>query len=396
MLLIKILRIINSLAPEYGGPVAAAVSQTREMLRQGHTVDLLTLDAPTAPFLADIPGKVHALGPSIGKYCLNFRMINWLKQHACEYDLILVHGLWQFQSFGTWLASRQVKFSYFIFTHGMLNPWFKRTYPLKHLKKLMYWPAEYRVLRDAQGVLFTCEEERRLARESFSQYKAREIVADYGVQSPADDPQKSKKSFLDRFPNLKDKRRILFLGRIHPVKNCDSLIKAFAQVKDHDPLLHLVMAGPDQVGWMAELQELSRALGIEDRITWTGMLKDDLKWGAIRAAEVFVLPSHTENFGVVIAEALACSVPVLTTNKVNIWREVEQDSVGFVANDDLVGITSLLRTWLGLSESDRQQMKTNALASFSNRYEISITVSKLIDMLEDHNPNTGNKEEFVS
>lgn len=380
----KILRVMNSLNPEYGGPVAAAISQSAEMLRQGHQVDILTLDDPTAQFLSNTPATVLALGPSFGKYRLNFRMIKWLKEHAHEYDLILVHGLWQFQSFGTWLASRQAKFEYFIFTHGMLNPWFKRTYPLKHLKKLIYWPVEYRVLRDAQGVLFTCEEERRLARESFSRYKAREIVADYGVQSPMDDPQQSTKSFMDHYPVLKNKRRILFLGRIHPVKNCGQLIEAFARVKDYDPRLHLVMAGPDQVGWMAELQELSRRLGVEDRITWTGMLNDDLKWGAIRSADVFVLPSHTENFGIVIAEALACGVPILTTNKVNIWREVEQDSVGFVANDDIEGISSLLQKWLTLSEVEKQKIRSNSRESFLNRYEISVTVKKLIEIAENY------------
>ena len=89
-----------------------------------------------------------------------------------EYDAVIVHGIWQYNSFGVWRALAGTATPYFVFPHGMLDPWFKRTYPLKHMKKLLYWPwGEYRVLRDAAAVLFTSEEERQLARESFSLYQ---------------------------------------------------------------------------------------------------------------------------------------------------------------------------------------------------------------------------------
>jgi glycosyltransferase involved in cell wall biosynthesis len=379
----KILRIVSTLDPEYGGPVAAAVSQSAEMLRQGHQVDFVTLDAERSSFLTDVPGVVHALGPSRGKYGLNFRLVDWLKDNAWHYDLILVHGVWQFHSLATWLASRQAKFDYYIYTHGMLDPWFKTAYPMKHIKKWVYWVLiERRVLRDARGVLFTCEEERILAPKSFPRYKANEIVVAYGIQAPADDPLSSRETFFREYPQLREKRLLLFLSRIHPKKGCDQLIEAFAQVKDADPRLHLVLAGPDQVGWTAELQKLAEKLGVAERITWMGMASGDRKWGAYRAADVFVLPSHSENFGVVIAEALACGLPVLTTNKVNIWREVEEDGAGFIANDDLPGITGLLTKWISMSDRVRDQMRVGALASFTRRYEISQVVKNLFAKLQ--------------
>ncbi len=379
----KILRVINSLNPEYGGPIAAAISQSAEMLRQGHTVDFVTLDADNTSYLVQVPGIVHAMGPSMGKYGLNFRLVHWLKDNAWRYDSIIVHGLWQFHSFATWLASRQAKFDYFVYTHGMLDPWFKRTYPFKHIKKLFYWVlAEYWVLSDAKGVLFTCEEERLLARESFKLYKANEIVVDYGVQSPQGDPELAKSEFLKQFPQLRDKRIILFLSRIHPKKGCDLLIEAFAQIKELDPHLHLVMAGPDQVGWVSELQKLAEKLGVKDRITWTGMLTGIEKWGAYRTAEVFVLPSHSENFGVVIPEALACGVPVLTTNKVNIWREIQIDGAGLVANDDVEGILSMLQTWLNITEREHECMKNYSIKCFKTRFDITVTVNRLIEKLK--------------
>ena len=102
-----------------------------------------------------------------------------------QFDAVIVHGLWQYSSFGVWRALAGTDTPYFVFPHGMLDPWFKRTYPAKHFKKLLYWPwAEYRVLRDAAAVLFTSEEERRLARESFALYRAREVVVNYGTAAP--------------------------------------------------------------------------------------------------------------------------------------------------------------------------------------------------------------------
>ena len=85
------------------------------------------------------------------------------------------------------------------------------------------------------------------------------------------------------------------------------------------------MAGPDQIGWQSKLESLSKQLNLNDKITWAGMLSGDLKWGAFYASDVFILPSHQENFGVAIAEALACSIPVLITDKVNIWREIKTE-----------------------------------------------------------------------
>jgi glycosyltransferase involved in cell wall biosynthesis len=120
---------------------------------------------------------------------------------------------------------------YFVFTHGMLDPWFKRHYPLKHLKKWLYWPwGEYRVLRDARALMFTCEEERRLARESFWLYKANECVTNYGTARPEGDSEKQREAFLSEFPELRGKRVLLFLGRIHEKKGCDILIQSFGDL----------------------------------------------------------------------------------------------------------------------------------------------------------------------
>lgn len=381
----KILHLISSVNPRAGGPTEATIQLGQVHLNQGHTIEVACLDAPDAPWLETFPLKIHALGPGIFGYKYSKHFGSWLYQNAVNYDVLIIHGIWQYSSFGVWLALDSLRKQgshtppYFVFTHGMLDPWFKRTYPLKHLKKWLYWPwAEYRVLRDAKAVLFTCEEERLLARQSFWLYKCNEIVVNYGTTTPSGDPVVQREIFLEHFPGLRDKRLFLFLSRIHEKKGCELLIEAFAEVVGSNDALRLVMAGPDQTGWQAELQEQAEKLGIAEKITWTGMLSNDLKWGAFHAAEVMVLPSHQENFGIVVAEAMACGVPVLISNKVNIWREVVAYDAGIVANDDLNGTTQLLQKWLAMSPEEQISMQQQAKQCFNKRFEIYQAAQSLI------------------
>lgn len=386
----RILQTISSVNPSGGGTIEAIKQLGQVLVHQGHIVEVVCLDEPEAPWIREFPLKIYALGPGITGYFYSKHFVPWLSQNAGNYDVIIVNGIWQYSSFGVWLAlhslrKRGLRIPYFVFTHGMLDPWFKRTYPLKHLKKWLYWPwAEYRVLRDAQAVLFTCESERILARESFWLYKCNEIVVNFGTAAPNGDSAVQLQTFLTQFPELHNKRLLLFLSRIHVKKGCDLLIEAFAKVASSNDSLHLVMAGPDQTSWQAELQQQAKKLGIAQKITWTGMLSGDIKWGALYASKVLVLPSHQENFGIVVAEAMACGVPVLISNKVNIWREIATDGAGLVANDDLDGTTQLLQKWLAMSPEDQQTMQQKSQKCFTERFEIHKAASSLINTLHVH------------
>jgi glycosyltransferase involved in cell wall biosynthesis len=164
---------------------------------------------------------------------------------------------------------------------------------------------------------------------------------------------------------------LLFLSRIHRKKGCDLLIEAFAKVAGRRSDLDLVIAGPDQEGLMDALQARAQALEIGERIHWPGMLRGDAKWGAFRGAEVFVLPSHQENFGIVVAESLACGTPVLITDKVNIWREVDAGQVGFVETDDMTGVEKLLSRWIETPTADKQAMSARARSVFAKHFDVN-------------------------
>jgi glycosyltransferase involved in cell wall biosynthesis len=136
----------------------------------------------------------------------------------------------------------------------------------------------------------------------------------------------------------------------------------------------LVIAGPDQEGLQAKLEAMARDLGIATRVHWPGLIGGDLKWGALRAAEAFVLPSHQENFGIAVAESLAAGRPVLISNEVNIWREIQADGVGLVEPDTLEGTEKLLQGWLALSEAERAAMASRCYDAFRRRYLMKETV----------------------
>ena len=379
----KILHLLSTIDPRAGGPTEGVLQSGMNMTALGHEVEVVTLDDPAAAWLGAFPLTVHALGPSRGNYGLTPHLVPWLKAHATRFDAVIINGLWQYHSYGAWKALRDLQVPYYVFPHGMLDPWFKRTYPLKHLKKALYWPwAEYRVLRDAQRVLFTAEEERVLARQSFRLYRANEEVVAFGTNPPPAFSAPVRDAFLAAYPELDGKRLLLFLGRIHEKKGCDLLIKAFAEVRDLDPSAHLVMAGPDSGEWTPTLQKLALELGVADRITWTGMLLGDMKWGAFHASDAFILPSHQENFGIAVAEALGCGLPALISDKVNIWREVAADGAGFVASDTVAGTVSSLRRWLELGPSLAIAMRTQARHTFHRRFTVEAMSKDLLRVLQ--------------
>ena len=302
----------------------------------------------------------------------------WLHQNGANYDVVIVNGLWQYISFAAWRRYAKTEIPYFVFPHGMLDPWFKRTFPLKHLKKWLYWPwADYRVLRDAAAVIFTSDEERIQARESFWLYRCCEKVSPLGIETPTTASVESARRFLEQFPILRNKRVLFFLGRLHPKKGCDLLIEAFRQLKL--PNAAVILAGPDQVGWERKLRERAGDLPI----VFTGMLQGEAKQAAFACADAFILPSHQENFGMSVVEALAAGLPILISNRVNIWREIEIDHAGYVDSDDLAGTTRLIERWMQTPEHDRELMRMNAEKCFATRFEINRAVDSLLSILAE-------------
>lgn len=366
----NVLQIVQTLDPETGGVARAVTSLSKALVDRGTNVEVVALEPADAPWVRNSRFRVHALGPGLTNYRYSSKLLPWLRRNRSRFDAVIVNGLWQYLGLAAWRAFARSDTPYFVFPHGMLDPWFKVTFPLKHLKKWLYWPwADYRLLRDARAVIFTSEEERLQARKSFWLYRADERVVALGIEPVTGDPE----IFFAQFPELRGKPFLLFLGRIHPKKGCDLLIDAAAS-RD----VQVVVAGPDQVGWRAELERRS-----SHRVVFAGMIEGEIKAGALAAADAFILPSHQENFGLAVVEALAAGLPVLISDRVNIWREIAADAAGYVEPDDLAGTNRLIARWLATRPADREQMRINARLCFEKRFSVGRAADALLKLLQE-------------
>jgi len=380
---LRILHIIATLDPQAGGPSNSIRRIVGTYPAVGSEGEVATFDPPNAPFLQGLNFTVHALGPVSTRFGFNLRLIPWLRAERERFDGVVIHGLWQYIGFAVLHTIRPYK-PYLVFTHGMLDPYFKHAFPAKHLKKMAYWMLnEYWVLRHARQVLFTSETESQLATTSFWPNRWSARVVPYGATGPTGDPARLRALFLARHPTLRQpdgsaRPFLLFLGRIHVKKGCDLLVEAFSRVAAKAPDLQLVIAGPDKSGLQDRLVARAAAAGIRDRLHWTGMLDGDIKWGAFYACEAFSLPSHQENFGIAVAEALACGRPVLISDKVNIWEQIATDRAAFVGPDTAAGTLATLEQWIALTPEEKIAMSERALDCFKRRYDMTTSATEII------------------
>jgi len=389
---ISVLYLVASVNPAQGGIAEGVLRSSEELRKLGHRVEIASLDHREDPWVSACKIKTTGLGLGGSRYKLLRRFlpwlrygyspsfVPWLKTNAGNYDFVVVNGLWNYVALGSWRALRKSNVPYFVYTHGMLDPWFRNRYFTKHVAKQFLWFfSEGRLLSHARAVLFTSEEELRLAKDAFYPYrKINGIVAGYGTADVPIDMGDVAGVFFERYSLLAERPFVLFLGRLHPKKGCDLLIRAFHRVRDRFPF-DIVFAGPDQIGWQSELVRLTKELGVADRVHWTGMLTGDLKWGALRACEAFILPSHQENFGMAVAEALACGKEVLITNKVNIWHEIERSDTGIVGEDTEDGIVSLLERFTSRNDN-RVDRQNRARSVFLAEFAIGASTQRLVEI----------------
>ncbi len=362
----KVLRIIPTMNPVHGG-VAEAVKQSALLMKdEGIEIDIVCFDEPESLWLKQFDFKVFSLGKGKTSYAFHFRYLVWLRQNIQNYDMVIIDGLWMFHTLGGYVC-KLLGVPYVVFTHGMLDPYFNRA-KLKYLKKLPFWFfVDRNILAMAKSVVFTCEEELELAQKSFPLFRGTSTVATLGIETNPQQSKVLKERFLDTFPHLADKKLGLFLSRIHEKKGLELLIEAVSLCRKTLPENFVfVIAGTGDDTYTKKLKVQVSKLGLEQYFEWVGMLSGDVKWGAFASSEFFILPSHQENFGIVVAEALSQSIPVLMTNKVNIWREIKDYRAGLVENDDLQGVVKLIVDYCAGTENDIFEMKDNALKCFND------------------------------
>jgi glycosyltransferase involved in cell wall biosynthesis len=420
----KLLHVISGMDPALGGVSQAIRTMIKGLAIKGCYNEVANLDVSDAPWNQSASFVTHALGPGSGPWQYSPNLIPWLLDNLTRFDVVILHGLWLYNGYALrkalchLIAQRSALGLYkgdlpkfYIMPHGMLDPYFQRATGrrLKAWRNWIYWHfIEAAIVNKANGLLFTCETERLLARASFTTYRPqREQVIGLGVEEPPPYITAMHATFLAKCPELHGRSYLLFLSRINEKKGVELLIRAYTQARrviattedliQSKPLLSkmgiiprmssfpaLVIAGPGlETVYGQQMQHLAADLLASSDIFFPGMLTGDAKWGAFYGCEAFVLPSHQENFGIAVVEALACSKPVLISNQVNIWHEIEATGSGIVTDDTLAGTRQLLESWSKLTNQEKQEKGTRARALYHQHFAVLPAAEKLMDILKE-------------
>lgn len=383
--MMRVLRVITTMNPESGGPCQGIRNSVPAMQALGVETEVVCFDHSDVTYGDNF--VIHPIGPAKGPYQYCKDLKNWLLLNFERFDAVIIHGLWLHNSYGTYKAWREYQRTHtefprlYVMPHGMLDPYFQRAKErrIKAFRNSIFWQIfESKVINNCTGVLFTCEQELLLAREPFSKYRPnKELNASYGIQPPPELTAQMKQAFLQKLPEVGDRAFWLFLSRVHSKKGVDLLIKAYNRFsKGASEVPALVIAGPGMdTKYGSELKKLAKN---QPHIYFPGMLKGAAKWGAFYKAEAFVLPSHQENFGIAVVEALACGTPVLISDKVNIYREISQASAGLVAADTEEGVYQLLKQWQQKEVEEKKMASTKAKSCYQNYFTIENAAKQLL------------------
>ena len=379
---IKILRIIHTLDPAHGGPQNAIIDNSLSLIKNGISVDILTSDIRNYHFKKIKNLRIINKGPSLNDYGLNFRLFYWLLKNKKKYSFILIHGIWQFYT----LAARILfKNKYFVFIHGQLDPFFSLNL-IKKIKKKLYWfLIERGNLISSKSLLLTSDLEKKLIAKTYvDTSELKKIVINYGITKPNFDKKKVVEIFYKKFPKLKNKKFLLFLGRFHEKKGCDVLIKALKKIKNKKISINVLLAGPDNQ-YKNDLKSIVKKLELNNEIFWSDIISKDLKWGAITASKGMVLSSHGENFGVSLAESLCCGKPVLSTYKVNIYPKIMEYKCGLISKDTINDFEKILLKFNNFDHLKLKNYSKNAIKCFNNNFNLNSKNNKLAIYLKKQN-----------
>lgn len=327
----RVLHVIPSVSESSGGPSKAIVQIEQSLLARGvEVVTVTTNDDGNGKLLSVelekinphngvnriyFPMQVHA-------YKISMPLRRWLLKEIKNFDLVHVHAVFSFAPVMAALIARKNNIPYVIRPLGVLNH-YGMTKRRSLFKKISLSLFEAKLLRDAAAIHFTSDQE-RIEAESLG-VKLRSVVLPLGIE-PAN--VQSSDLMLTEFPMLKNRRCLLYLSRIDPKKNIEALLEALLVCKNEVPDIALIICGDGDKNYISELKILAEKLNIADCVVWPGHVSGTMKASAFGAAELFVLPSYSENFGIAPVEALSVGLPCVLGEGVAVASRVAEVGAG--------------------------------------------------------------------
>ncbi len=384
----RVLHAVASLAPRHGGPTEAALGMVRALRSEGVDARILstnddvgdTLDVPLEQWTehAGVPccfvPRVRARQHTLVGFTYSPRYPRWLRAHGREFDFIHVHTVFSHPANSALRVASELRVPSCVRPLGQLCRWSMQQ--RSWIKRLQLTLLTRRYVNSARFIHCT------------SQMEAEE-TQDLGFKSPC----KVLPHGLDLPPVIADARETLrrelcvasnrkllvFMSRYHEKKGIELLIDACVTIGgDFD----LVLAGTGDESYVATLKQRIAAAGLSPRVHWRGFVQGQPKWQLLQGGDLFVLPSHSENFGIVVAEAIACGLPVIVSDQVALKEEVLTHQLGAVVPLDVTSLRLAMERLLA-ADGERQAIRDRAMKAAREHFSWPAAAKRLISAYSD-------------
>jgi glycosyltransferase involved in cell wall biosynthesis len=373
---LRVLQVIASIADINGGASTAMWSTLDALRLRNVDVDLVTtnedglnrlMDVPFGKFIRQRDHRIRYFPARGDRYTTSWPLAAWLLRHVREYDIVHIHGLFRFAPVAAAHAAIVRGVPYVLTLHNTLGDWGLR-YRRPLLKKLSIALIEGRILDRARRV-HLCSADELNHVSQVRPVGTRSAVFPLGIDfSPAAaDEAPATESVHESFAGRKI---VLFMSRIHEIKGLDRLITAFASVQEAHPDAVLVIAGTGDERLLADLHALARQVGVAERTHWLGFVQGQRKRDLLAASTVFVLPSHSENFGYAVIEAMLAGLPVITTAKVPAGQFAIEAAAGVIFDGTTEDLAVSINAMLALSAPRRRQIGIRAESTVRQRLSL--------------------------
>ena len=355
---LKVLHVIPAVAPRYGGPSRAVFEMSRALSVGGTDVLIATTNADGPDRLNVNTGEKVSFQETdtiffpqrlSERFTYSPELARWLRENVEVFDLVHIHAIFSHPCLAAARACQNSGVPYVVRPLGSLDPW---SMGQKSWRKQALWHLSVRrMLRQAAAIHYTTNEEQRLAESTLG--LDRGVVIPLGVEIE-EAGRAERSSGLSQSVGIGDGPYVLALSRLHPKKNLGSLIEVFANVATGPDHLNwqLVIAGDGDDDYVARLKT---SAAHDKRIVFTGWLDGPLKTEVLRNAQLVALISMQENFGLCVAEAFACGVPVIISDRVNLASDVQGANAGWVTGLLPAEIENTLRAAMSdASERERR------------------------------------------